>query len=39
MAVKIEVRKCMFGEKERPLCRMGPFTVSTFRYESGIERR
>lgn len=37
MAVRIEVRKSMFGEKERPLCRMGPFAVSTFRYESAIE--
>jgi hypothetical protein len=26
----------MFGEKERPLCRMGSFAVSAFRYESGI---
>jgi hypothetical protein len=37
MAVRIEVRKSMFGEEERPLCRMGAFTVSAFRYQSGIE--
>ncbi len=37
MAVRFEVRKSMFGEKERSLCQMGAFTVSAFRYESGIE--
>ena len=37
MSVRIELFKSSFGEKERLLCTMGSISVSSFRYESGIE--
>jgi len=36
MTVRIDLYDTMFGEKERPLCQIGEFAVSTFRYDSGI---
>jgi hypothetical protein len=36
MPVRIELTAAMFGEKERPVCSMGAFEVSAFRYDSGI---
>jgi len=37
MPVRIELYKHSFREKERPLCQMGPISVSSFRYASGID--
>ena len=37
MSLKFELHQAMFGEKERRLCRMGEFAVSSFRYDSGIK--
>lgn len=36
MPVRIDLYDRMFGEKERPLCQSGKFSVSTFRYDSGV---
>jgi hypothetical protein len=37
MSIRIELIKSSFGEKKRLLCTMGAISVSSFRYESGIE--
>lgn len=37
MSIRIELPKSSFADKERLLCTMGSISVSTFRYDSGIE--
>lgn len=37
MSVRIELHKSNFGEIERQLCEMDEFSISTFKYKSGIE--
>ena len=37
MTIRVELTRGLFGDKERPLCSMGAFEVSAFRYDSGIE--
>ena len=37
MTVRIDLARAMFGERERPLASMGGFSLSTFRFDSGIE--
>jgi len=37
MSARIDLYRSCFGDRERQLARMGAFTVSTFRYDSGIE--
>ena len=34
--MRIELHNSMFGEKERPLCQFGVFSISTFRFDSGV---
>ncbi len=36
MSVRIELHDSHFGELERPLCEVGEFVVSTFRYDTGV---
>ena len=36
MAVRIDLASVNFGEKERPLAEAAGFSLSTFRYDSGI---
>ena len=36
MPVRIDLYKTLFTEKEKSLCEFGEFTVSAFRYESGV---
>jgi len=36
MSVRIELHKSVFTETEKPLCESGEFTVSAFRFESGV---
>lgn len=36
MSVRIHLRKAFFGEKEKPLCNAGEFSVSTFCFDSGV---
>ena len=35
MPIRIDLHDAMFGERPRPLCRWGEFSVSVFRYDSG----
>lgn len=35
--MRLDLHKSYFADSERPLCRMGAISVSTFRYASGIE--
>lgn len=37
MSARIDLHRSLFDFKERPLCSMGEFSITTFRYESGIE--
>lgn len=37
MSIRIELPKALFAERERHLCSMPGFDVSTFRYDSGVE--
>ena len=37
MSARIELHRSSFEDRERPLCEMGAFRISTFRYDSGIE--
>ena len=37
MSVNIELHKALFNETEKPLCESGEFSVSAFRYESGVD--
>lgn len=37
MSIRIELSKSSFADKERLFCAMGGISVSTFRYNSGIE--
>ncbi|MEM9584271.1 MAG: DUF4432 family protein [Pseudomonadota bacterium] len=34
--MRIELYDAMFGDKERPLCQLDEFAISTFRYDSGV---
>ena len=36
MPVRIDLSAVQFGEKEKPLAEAAGFTLSTFRYDSGI---
>ena len=36
MSVRIDLYKTLFAEKEKSLCEFGEFTVSAFRYNSGV---
>lgn len=36
MTTRLDLSPAMFGDKERPLAAMGGFSISTFRYDSGI---
>lgn len=37
MSARIDLYRAAFDETERPLCEMGEFRISTFRYASGVE--
>lgn len=37
MSARIDLHRSSFHDRERPLCEMGEFRISTFKYQSGIE--
>ena len=37
MSARIDLYRSGFDDRERPLCEMGEFRISTFRYASGVE--
>ena len=38
MSARIDLHRSSFHDRERPLCEMGEFRISTFKYQSGIDR-
>jgi len=37
LAIRIELYKTLFNEKEKSLCQFGEFSVTAFRFESGVD--